>query len=264
MSTSRCFSSRMIWAWWPNSATTMCVIYAGQTVEAGRGRRRAAGSLTHPLHARRCWPAIPERATSDSSAFPAPCPPHCECHSGCRFAPRCRYSEPCLTSDVPAALPPSVPSASGVDDPLHPRCMTAPILELRDLSVMLGGSGVAGSAPHVPNRCAAVSGVSLAIHPGEVALRSSASPAPARPPSAAPSWACSAKPPAKSCWTASNVGRLITRTQARQDPRRDIQYVHQDAAAALDPMVEHRCAPCSEGLLDPRRTLRGSQRARGR
>jgi peptide/nickel transport system ATP-binding protein len=78
---------------------TMCVIYAGQTVEAG-----AVGAvLQAPAHpyTQALLACHPERATS-FVGIPGTVPSALRMPSGCRFAPRCRYSEPVCSDFLPA------------------------------------------------------------------------------------------------------------------------------------------------------------------
>ena len=86
----------------------LCVIYAGQTIEAGP----VAEVLRAPVHpyTRALMACHPERATS-FVGIPGTVPSAVRMPPGCRFAPRCAV----VRTVCSAALPPAVHAASGAD-----------------------------------------------------------------------------------------------------------------------------------------------------
>ena len=86
----------------------MCVIYAGQTVEAGPVEA-VLGSPTHP-YTQALLACHPERA-SRFVGIPGTVPSALRMPTGCRFAPRCGYVEPVCA----VALPVASQAASGAD-----------------------------------------------------------------------------------------------------------------------------------------------------
>jgi peptide/nickel transport system ATP-binding protein len=93
---------------------TLCVIYAGQTIEAGS----VDAVLTSPSHpyTQALLACHPERATN-FVGIPGTVPSALRMPTGCRFAPRCRYVEPVCS----IALPVASHHRSGVDV----RCLRA-------------------------------------------------------------------------------------------------------------------------------------------
>jgi peptide/nickel transport system ATP-binding protein len=87
---------------------TLCVIYAGQTVEAGS----VDAVLTAPVHpyTQALLQCHPERATT-FVGIPGTVPSALRMPTGCRFAPRCPYAAPVCSVALPAASH----SPSGVD-----------------------------------------------------------------------------------------------------------------------------------------------------
>ena len=87
---------------------TVCVIYAGQTIESGTVDA-VLQTPTHP-YTQALLACHPERATN-FLGIPGTVPSATRMPGGCRFAPRCRYTEPvCVT-----ALPSPARGASGAD-----------------------------------------------------------------------------------------------------------------------------------------------------
>jgi peptide/nickel transport system ATP-binding protein len=93
---------------------TICVIYAGQTVEYG-----AVDAVlkipTHP-YTQALLACHPERAAS-FVGIPGTVPSALRMPPGCRFAPRCPYVEAVCSTALPAASP----CSSGA----HTRCIRA-------------------------------------------------------------------------------------------------------------------------------------------
>ena len=111
----------------------LCVIYAGQTVEAGAVRLDPRGAVAS-LHARAA--GLPSRSRDDrSSAFPGMVPSPLARPPGCLFAPRCGDVRPLCRAGAAAAGPRPV----GRRRALRAIRMSPPILAVRDLSVLLGG-----------------------------------------------------------------------------------------------------------------------------
>ena len=91
---------------------TICVIYAGQTIEYGTVQA-VLQSPSHP-YTQALLACHPERATS-FVGIPGTVPSATRMPPGCRFAPRCQYAEPACTT----ALPVSAMRPSGA----HVRCI---------------------------------------------------------------------------------------------------------------------------------------------
>jgi peptide/nickel transport system ATP-binding protein len=79
---------------------TVCVIYAGQTVEAG-SVDAVLSAPTHP-YTQALLACHPER-TARFAGIPGTVPSALRMPTGCRFAPRCRYVEPICNVTLPAA-----------------------------------------------------------------------------------------------------------------------------------------------------------------
>jgi ABC-type oligopeptide transport system ATPase subunit len=107
-----------------------------------------------------------------------------------------------------------------------------PFLEVRNLSVLLGGSRSWLRAPVPP--VAAVNGVSLTIQPGEV-LGLVGESGSGKTTLGRTIFGLQRETSGEILLNGRSVGGLPPR-QAR-NVRTDIQYVHQDAAAALGPVV---------------------------
>jgi peptide/nickel transport system ATP-binding protein len=78
---------------------TVCVIYAGQTIEAG-SVEAVLQAPSHP-YTQALLACHPERATQ-FVGIPGTVPSALRMPPGCRFAPRCRYVQPVCEAALPA------------------------------------------------------------------------------------------------------------------------------------------------------------------
>ena len=192
----------------------ICVMYAGQLVESGP----AAAVLRSPKHPYTaallaCHPERSSRLTGIAGSVPSPtnAPP------GCRFAPRCG-------SALPGCRKPDPCSARGGRWavgrlPAVRRMSAEPLLQARQVSVRLGTTQ-------------AVREVSLSLQQGEILALAGESGS-GKTTLARTLLGIQRESAGQILLHGREVSRLDP-THARK-ARRDIQYVHQDAAATLDP-----------------------------
>ena len=227
------------------------VMYAGQTVEAGPTRASARPIRAHP-YTRALLACHPDR--SDGLAgipglVPSPLGPP----PGCRFTPLHACRRGLQPPHCPVSSPMRRATSSAAGSPTSGgRCAherRRAILEARDHRRAAGRPQGRLLRPAVLPVQRGGRRVALAAG-GRDAAGSSASRAAARPRSGARCSASSARPAARSASTARLRQRPAARCRARRT-RRAVQYVHQDAGAALDPWWSIGRI-LEEGLIVPR------------
>ncbi len=236
-STSRCCSLPTIWASWPNFATRSASSTPGKPSKPALStlclKRRPTPIPRH------CWPAI-RNARRSSSASRVLCRLLCVCRRAAASRPAAATrSRLCAT-----ALRPPRSEPIRCRRPLHPIGMSSePLLELRELSVLLGGSRTwlrkpvaAGARPSMTSACPSGLAKSSA---------SSANPAAARPRLAAPFSACSAKLGGEILLDGRHVSGLVA-TSGPQGPG-GYPICASGCRSRAGSLVEHRRHACEKG-----------------